>query len=978
MRAQPSERFLGVPAHADAWTLLGVDARTTLDEPTIARALRSRLAMIDRHPGGASSDALQLRESLSRAADELRSQIGKPPPSQPSQVAATARSPAAVTPRFGGRSRPARPAISLTEFDRQVLGTLVGSGGWNHASRSRLVSIAAAHRVTVQGLLTVIRGLNDYARSGGSRLDVATITAGKRMLSPASVDLPRKPTTSLAERLLPELKDPTPATTVKWSLIFGAIAIVSGAVLIAIVMSGRSRPVVTPPILDDDPLPTVVQHGEGTEDPPQLSRTPATYPQPTTFTVDMTSLIPASRIEECARLPEELDHIARRVRVSDEPAEAMFHDWEAFIDLASATWVSLDESLDQRIASGVRRVFEEAVDKPAVGERLLNVLGASAGNFIQPIDAWRSSWRIQRLAELSQSLRISPALRERSDVMLSAALTTGVDPRLMTPAEVASTWLADISPTLVRMTESSDSPYEMWALWLAAVQRVSVDGSENESLTRAVEAILASRVDLTNQKASVNVLGRLLTEMDWRTSAIVRQRVISWFDIAGGISSDDLWVLSSMLVQMKVVPWFAESLLLPRGADDAHRRRVRDQIASAWPRLGDEEIQQAGPAGRGIDVEPQLGAQWLALKAELLNITPVGQPVSLATHLALLTRLNEAASVLERGETQNAERVMDWIADSRASESVLSGGSALSSPRWNGSRPGTRKAGQAIGQDGVWAAAYEQAGAAADARSNMLRSLRATAGTDLGPVDAATFVRAAYRATPADVRELAQSVAMTFAYGPNVSQQLLDQLPDAIPNDDTSEFLQRFTGQTLPAVRTEEWRIESRLTLIHHCLSLLPSTEGEIDRAADIIADAVARQVPSDMPDLVQQAAHATPADAAELIRQAWADAMRSVVVAEPVPGDIQSIERRHRSRKHLAAGPIQSFLASRIGHLELFAFAITAEQPSLRVTVKSVLETAEAKRAHMPDVLQQAIEVEKAIAQLHGLRMRFKEGGPS
>jgi hypothetical protein len=161
------------------------------------------------------------------------------------------------------------------------------------------------------------------------------------------------------------------------------------------------------------------------------------------------------------------------------------------------------------------------------------------------------------------------------------------------------------------------------------------------------------------------------------------------------------------------------------------------------------------------------------------------------------------------------------------------------------------------------------------------------------------------------------------------------------------------------------------LLLIEHTLSLLHSNEVNIDRAADIIADAVSNQGPTVDAALAQQAKHASPAQAAELIRQAWAESVRGVVVAEPVPGDVETMQRRHRTRARLAAGPIQQFVAGRLGHLELFAFTMTAEQPALRVTVANMLSASAGKRADMTDALQQAIEIERVLAQLHALRMQ-------
>ena len=975
MNLAPSERFLGVTPGSGPRELLGLARDAMLDKQSIDRALSARMTMIARHPGGQSEDAEQLRETLQRAAESLRDEMGIAPEAASSSFPRRQES----VHRFDGRgarrgpSHSARPAIALTEFDRQVLGTLVGSGGWNRASRARLVSIASMHRVTVQGLLTVIRRLNNYARSGGARLDVATITAGQRMLVPASVDLPRRAPLSLAERLLPELKEPTPATKVKWSLVFGLLALAFGAVIIAMVMSDRERPAVTPVLPEDETPPTMAQQDQSLEDVAQvvLSREPATYPQPATFSVSLDDLIPAEIIAQCARLPEELNHIADRIRVSAEPGEAIFRDWNELVDVASRAWVTNDEALNQEIISAMRAAFEESASRPGVGERLLFAFDVPSTWAGEPIDIPRRAWRIARLAELSQALRLPPEVRDRSAIMLAAAMIKSVDTRTMTPPEVAGAWLMQAVSFLGLDLDVSPRIYQSWELWIAAVKLMTSGDEQVDVFAGAAESILQSHLDLTMQSPAVNVLGRLLEEIDW-SNPVAHARLAAWFEDAERISSDDMWVLTSLIAEKNLASWFDVALLLPRGADAAHRRRVRDQIAAAWPREPESESPRAGLTGRGIEVDGRLLKEWREIHAELASAATPVQPAAQAAHLAILARLNEAASLLQHDDTLAASRVLEWIVESRASASIVSGPSALSQPRGPmGVRQGTRQPGQPIGQDGVWAAAYAQVGTAADGRSNLIRSLRSTAGTDLGPTDATAFVREVYRATPAEVRAMAQSVALMFSTGPNVALQLLDQLPDAVANEDTSEFLQRFTGRHLPPVRSEQWRIDARRTLLEHCLSYMPSAEGDVDRAGAIVADAVARQGPALQPDLAQQAAHASPAEAAELIRQAWANAMRGVVSAEPVPGDLEFIEKRHRTRRQLARGPLQSYLANRIGHAELLAFAVTAEQPVLRVMVSEMLAASGAKRAPMPDALMQAIEVENLMAALNGLRMR-------
>lgn len=974
MRVPPHERFLGVPADADAVTMLRIES-TIVDAKLVEAALRNCLAMIDRHPGAKSEDAELVRQSVRQAASTLRAQLaaGKPivrAKSGPSQPVVHS-----TTTQRARQARNANPGITLTSFDRQVLGTLVGCGGWNHASRARLVSIAAAHRVTVHGLLTVIHGLNDYARSGGARLDVATITAGQGALVPASVDLPRRNTSSLAERLLPELKDPTPATTVKWSMIFGLFALVLGAALIALVIrnSGRARDAINAELANATPTPsasdTPANATNNTE--PELNREPATYPQPPTFAVAIEDVVPDELLQACAGIPEELRHVAARVHVSETPAEAVYQEWNALVDAASRGWMRLDGPLDREIAAAVREVMVECSEKPTVSDRMLESLAVNESRIIEPIELSRRIWRVRTLAELAQSLRLSLAVRERCEQLLSPVLSKSADVRSQSPSDLALDALSTLIGPLVKDMEANDAVYETWALWLGAVNMLASSEHRDELFLDAATAILRTHVDLSHQSPSVNVLGRLLAEVDWVHNDNVRKRVEAWFDDVDGMTSQDLWVVTSIMSEERLVRWFSPSLILPQLADAPHRRRVRDQVLSAWPEASEATSVSAERAGGGVQVDAQLATRWKKLQSSMLSKQLVLQPEALASHLAMLTKLNESASLLERGEITAAENVMTWL------DAAMAIGSVYGAPQPN---PGASAAlfpgqinepGQALGADGVWAQAYAQLGNSADERIKMLRALRSTAGTDLGPVDAAVFVREVYRANPVDVRTMAQSMALNFKKGPNVSQQLLDQLPDAVATETTSEFLQQFTGRSLPTARSEQWQIDSRLVLIDHCLGLMRTDEMNIDRAALIIADAVANQGPAEHRDQTTQVAPGTPSEAAEHVRQAWAASVRGVVVSEPVPGDVMSMERKNRTRKRLANGPIQTFVANRIGFLELFAFTLTAEQPALRVTVSNMLSASSEDRAAMTDALQQAIEVELLLSKLHVLRIQ-------
>ena len=176
-------------------------------------ALRRRIANLYAHPDGRSAEADVVRRGLRAAADALRD------PAQRSRWIGSGSASA-------GPARSAIPrAVQLTEFDRSAMAVLVGCGGWNAASRSRLVSLAAAHGVTVQGLQRVITGLSEYAKGHGPRIGVQEITAGAPLpdsMMPGSATRPTYVDRVVAQ-VGTELRGESPFATIRVALLFGLL-----------------------------------------------------------------------------------------------------------------------------------------------------------------------------------------------------------------------------------------------------------------------------------------------------------------------------------------------------------------------------------------------------------------------------------------------------------------------------------------------------------------------------------------------------------------------------------------------------------------------------------------------------------------------------------------------------------------------------------------------------------------------------------
>jgi len=137
----PCMRLLGVPRTSSPRHLLGLPAGE-LSVVEIEAALLKRSS----NAQGRDKQASEVRRILRQAAKELLASLRKP----------------AQRPRPMHGPRAPETAV-LTDFDQDVLAVLIGCGGWNAQTRTRLVSLAAAYGVSVQGLHKVMTGLSERA-----------------------------------------------------------------------------------------------------------------------------------------------------------------------------------------------------------------------------------------------------------------------------------------------------------------------------------------------------------------------------------------------------------------------------------------------------------------------------------------------------------------------------------------------------------------------------------------------------------------------------------------------------------------------------------------------------------------------------------------------------------------------------------------------------------------------------------------------
>lgn len=1047
----PFRTFLGVSATADAYRLLALSPGQR-HPGAVLQALQSQLQRVENHSDHASSDAEAVRARLYEAARTLleagdgaevapvvatgaaasmessasarqQDSAARPAPQRPSLGAAPppapVKRPVFATPPHG---------LDLTSFDRHILAILVACGGWNADSRAKLVALAAEHNVAPQGLLKVVTGLCGHARMGAARFDVAQITQGARRFEqvPAAPLPAPAPITSddIAESLLPELREGGVWATIKLSLFFGAVTVLAGLLLLRVLI-GSDTASDTTRVVEQPRNEGPIDLGSTPDDPPLVPspRQPTlpTWPEAPTFRGERSFAAASDAIDQSPRLPELLDELSRKLSVAESPSATSRQDWLVFNEQAALIWVQGDRAIVRAVRANVFDVLFAIADRSAIAEEFISSLAAPASAPLDdPLDLWRGAWAAGILAETANRADLPAFLQQVAATHVQTILAVDQSPSARTFGAAARAWLIQRVPRLIELAQAAPGANDFWEAWLVAQESLGRDDAYDTALFSAIAEILRSSVDLAQPGPLVNVLGRLVEEANFNESAVVRELALSLYG-ESAIDTRDLWVFTSLLLHHRVAPWMNESLLVTADASAESRRNAMIELERSWPRPS-PPVESAG-AGRGITVDPAMGARWIALaRQQVAGLSRLSQPIerqpsALMRRIVLAAWVNEAALALATGHAAEAEQAMrlvesGWNSTTNAQQPTLPpfqtprpgggnrptlpnlpntptpGGPVPSNPGMpvapggvpvnpGGNAPGgTSQSGHAVGPDGTWAAAYNAAERNVDERMELLRSLRSTAGSDLGPIDARRLIEEAYRGPIPELRLFAQTITVElFTRGPNIARELVDQFVDAPAREITATFLGSYLSRSIPGPQSSAWQRGARLALLEHALRLMPFAELEIDLLAEALAESYADGARMLQPNAAGSVmwSHADAAIEAQVTE--WRQIAARSMVSDPVPDAFPKIEQRHATRRALAQGPIERALASQITVLELLTYIATGEQPVLSGEARSLLERAALERMESDHVLEQSLRTELAITQVWMLRLEVAEG---
>ena len=1050
MSHSPLMRYLGLEDGAGDRALLGLHPDVQPTATQVEAALEARLARLHRHPNAKSASAGEVEEVLNKASLRLLQRIRgtstppkrpttipapepaiskppsspKPPPALESKIrrraaeaekaAAAAKEAARVDerrkadqarsesggtsgPSASGPTRPGTGSVAgLTDFDRTILAILVGSGGWNAASRGRLIGLAASRGLKPAALLRIVRGLATLLHGGGFESLSGAPRAIDVALPPPPV--PRAPTrmesrmNQISEVLASEFRGDTSGARMRLGIICSVLAIILVGLFVGLLMlpspaieqarQKAKESEARQAIIDAAEARVAADRerqapgrrsggflpgGDGMSDVPLVI--PARWDEPPTFQADRRPTAEVLRSHDAPIWITEMSALARKASLPQASASAsLVRNFEATLGDAGRCWPLLDPSIRGRLVTAITDPVSTSASSE-LREKLLRRIDGQLLDFDEPLDVWRASWA----AGLFGVITVDPLQPESARILASELLSMDLGPRRRTrelgedPFSVAAGRKLDaLVPALFELTRNEQPrAHDAWELWIEAQRSVRSGALLEVALLDAVMVVLEEGAAFDRPGMQVELLGRLLSELDFSPRAhdteLMKMNLRSWFESAD-ITSDNLWALGSLLASSIDVPWWDGRHVPSPTATMSERMAMADRIIVDWP----QRLPTERP--RGIPVPGDLLDRLEGLQAELANRSMPEEQVDVLAALVDNARLTAAAEAFENGDLEaGAEFLLD------VETGVLTPYAPTGQPESVVGPIGASRE-----RDGVWTEQWNRLGRDLDERQAHLRRLKQRTDGDLGIVDAQSLVYTAYRGIPREIRLLAQEVVVdSFPMGPNVALALLDQFEYAPLNQETVDFLKRFTVDPLPALSDKSWRETARLAMARHAFEVHQTVMHDVDTLINTYATIL-----RDRFELLGGEAYLRDADPEEI-----ASALVSLIerratgrfVSDPIPAPLAELERRRGVRWASADGSAQQLASELSALVDLATYESSSLRPDQRRQLVERHAELTARVAVSPNVLQQILLLEQALGELIIMRLeaaRMEESG--
>ena len=951
--------------------------------PMIAEALLRQLSRIDDHPHARTPEADELRVALHVAAAQLRHADGAVPQfngkeARQAEVAAEPtrmiEAPGAVE---AGRQLQPAPVAALTrpeplhsDFHIAARHVLASCGGWNAESKRRLSFLARSMGVNAAGMQrSLVQITQDHQRT------IPSQSPGQRGVPGAESVAVRDPDgevhaphilsrANLAGRPLDA--EPTNHRARRWmNLSTGLLFATSGvfaAMLLAIVIG---RAVSAPPEIVTQVVGTQAPSGQASPVPTGSQGRPSSSSPPPAAPVFETG----TDHESLVRLLNSLDRDAFRAA----PEESAEHFRKA-VEAMSREWADSSPQVIRSASVAIRDAVLAATDHSArLGVDLLEVLTEQMGAFdgaqrtMDPVEISSSSFSFAT-AGLLLDTPLSPpterALRSRLNSIASTVNRT-----------VANQSFSDLLETALRVHASSliprasdrdrDQFVQAWRHWatLCNALPTASEGSATRLKLDAIERIAGDGENASMHEVTQAVLAALTRHIDWSDpeSDQASRRLLAWLDNVEAIDSEVLSIVTGELVDAALLPSLTVRMRLSSTASTADRRSLRDQYAVRFglPQIGDGRV---------------FVSEWAGFVEELLA---QDLPTDHAGALNIALRaswLNEAAMAWMVSDEQAARSTLD-----RARQSLHHLTSGQPQPVSFGRRQTARA-------DGEWAARYLRARRNTDERMKLLHELGNTGGPG-GQADADVLAEAASYSTPMEVRRLAQRMVLDHANQPEIVLGLLEVLPRAARQDGVAHMIEEVTGHRLPSTTSQSWRLEARRALVSRAMEMLSSDSASIlDVARSALALSLSarldyhrlllgsRSGSAGMDPFASPSAASDPEDPMTSLVP-MCDLLLTHASRHPervrLFAGLDELRARRSWRTRLTSNATGQYAAELASCLDLSAYVLGCERPSLAAEMERIVREASAQRRSAVSVYQQI-----AINELGMLRLNLHRMG--
>ncbi|MCH7791968.1 MAG: hypothetical protein IID31_06780 [Planctomycetes bacterium] len=906
----------------------------TCDDDSIIASLDAQLTQLASHTECDTPEADEVRLALHAAAAQLldtkvrRHLIANWRESH----AAVATAPTGAPP--AGRPVPRSPGRTRAQLalEHDAILTLGLYGGWNKRSLHRLVLLAHARGMDAAQVAHTLHLLSGHRR----RISPVAPRNGAVRPNASRAPADESHTDTPPESPGPEFRVIALGLGIIAAMVF-VIALV--AVVVLLFNPRDAGPVQTGNTGGGASIAAATNPSASPRSEPI-----ATLPRPARSELDLA--------EMAGRAPALIAQATRALAI--DTAQAI-EDFEHAVGALALAWPTVPQDTHVAARHEIIEFLYRASPHPRIGERAIASIAAGLAPLRTPgqfddTSLWPAVWAAGMLTRLSSEKDLGGIERQRIAAELIAALRERRvvrDPTFRAGALAALNAMTDARPS---ETGRTPFPWDRWADAAHALSRSNPRARE-ALLLDALETVLVDAPEPNDDKYVFDAIRLLAHRIKWRSGDESRRRLLAWF-LDERVSSADLHALTSTLARESSAPGVDVTMILPLLASDQVRSQLRGRFATAWGMTAgvDRRTVAAELAAAARDAMADLPSD--ATRADLLRRT------------VRLSRLNEAVGWAWKGRSQEADELLAALDDSLD-------GSAASTPTRNAPGPVPHTPADA-GSGTSWAERYLAAKNRVPMRLDLLEQLDSMKIPDA--VAAELLVHDALRGTPARVRQRAQEVVRSHVTNAAVTNAALEQLPLMPRTNDNARLIEAITFAVLPAVSSDEWRLQARRALVETLLQRL-SAQGDLAGLDDYVDQLALSYVgrSSRSPLVGPDRENIVPLDpgfAASMLFRQWRASVDRAVAQGASAIDTDAVDRRRTGRLGLATGPVQQFAAHQASLCEVMAVVIASERPEAAARIRALMDDMTDQRRRAIDIYRQIHAVERSMLELWLMRI--------